>query len=459
MRIALAGGATLVPLLWSARPSAGFVSCRACRKLTHCWNYRLARQRLGSARSTSKSPKERLGNRVLQKREASRSHSCMNEGVCTVASQQPAVHATTIHRNDFLSPPLFPTKSAATGTSAASGATSSAAAAEQPTAAPPSPPPVLIILNSVSAKQLPGLRQLWACTGLRLCADGGANRLHDHLPEPERGLLVPDVIKGDLDSLRPDVREYYESRGAEVVEAEEQDNNDFEKCLLEAEARLGGGEGGGGGGKINTSGTAGGRGSSADGTAAARTPGKAAGAADASTAAGETAARGGAAAAAGASAVGNSAARSVTVVAWGAFGGRFDQEMAAMHLLHRYAGRFGRLVLVGGGNLAFLLSPGAHHIVPDTRFEGPTCGLLPIGGPCRQVTTKGLRWDLDGATLEFGALVSSSNSVAAETVSVTTDAPLVWTTTLDSDAWNCALGGEQVGEGVPAAAGEEEGGT
>jgi hypothetical protein len=41
--------------------------------------------------------------------------------------------------------------------------------------------------------------------------------------------------------------------------------------------------------------------------------------------------------------------------------------------------------------------------------EGKSCGLLPIGGKVRSITTTGLQWDLNGDCLEMGQLVSSSN--------------------------------------------------
>jgi len=43
--------------------------------------------------------------------------------------------------------------------------------------------------------------------------------------------FLPDLIKGDLDSLRPDVREYYASKGVPVVEDEDQDSTDLMKCV------------------------------------------------------------------------------------------------------------------------------------------------------------------------------------------------------------------------------------
>ena len=51
--------------------------------------------------------------------------------------------------------------------------------------------------------------------------------------------------------------------------------------------------------------------------------------------------------------------RAASVVVLGAFGGRFDQEVAAVHALYAWRGAFHRVILVGGGNIAELLGPGA----------------------------------------------------------------------------------------------------
>ena len=88
-----------------------------------------------------------------------------------------------------------------------------------------------------------------------------------------------------------------------------------------------------------------------------------------------------------------------------------------------------------------------HDIWPVAGVEGPTCALLPMGGPVRQVHSRGLEWDLHGQRLEMGLLVSSSNAIAAPTpsgeagasgasageeapVRVETSDPVVWMTTL-----------------------------
>lgn len=64
-----------------------------------------------------------------------------------------------------------------------------------------------------------------AAATLRVCADGGANRLYDELhtmlpggrpAEEVRAAHLPSVICGDLDSVRPDVLAYYSERGVVV---------------------------------------------------------------------------------------------------------------------------------------------------------------------------------------------------------------------------------------------------
>jgi thiamine pyrophosphokinase len=98
----------------------------------------------------------------------------------------------------------------------------------------------LIILNQPFSKAL--LRRLWHATDWHCCADGGANRLHDVLNADSDGGdaidtatattttstsaaanriddYLPDLLKGDLDSVREDVRRYYETRVSRCSES------------------------------------------------------------------------------------------------------------------------------------------------------------------------------------------------------------------------------------------------
>jgi thiamine pyrophosphokinase len=246
-----------------------------------------------------------------------------------------------------------------------------------PSEGPEAPERVLIIVNS---QDFSGdlMRMLWDRCSHRFCADGGANRLYDWFASGAGGSRVssldqyiPDTIVGDLDSIRDDVREYYTSKGTVCVEIADQDNNDLEKCLSEA----------------------------------------------------------------------TSVASEAVIL--GGFGGRFDQQMASIQALYKNKDVYGfeHVIIVDVKNVAFLLEVGSHIIEllhdttrEDTRgtpgghrpIEGPTCGLLPIGGPAI-VSTQGLQWDLNESELVFGGLVSTSNKALGARVAVQTSHPIVWT--------------------------------
>ncbi len=82
---------------------------------------------------------------------------------------------------------------------------------------------------------------------------------------------------------------------------------------------------------------------------------------------------------------------------------------------------------------SFLLEPGRLHrirVAADDRVVmGPTCGLIPLGGKVRSVTTTGLVWNLSDEPLEMGVRISTSNSLApgASEVTVTVSEPILWT--------------------------------
>jgi thiamine pyrophosphokinase len=124
----------------------------------------------------------------------------------------------------------------------------------------------------------------------------------------------------------------------------------------------------------------------------------------------------------------------VRLVAVGSLGGRLDHQLAALSTLHAFMEL--DLMLLGAEGTAKVLSPGRHTIRPWTTLEGPVCGLVPLGTsgvssicvPCvnyarasiwiemvfrvrplaagpAQVSTQGLRWDMDATHLAMGHLV------------------------------------------------------
>jgi len=143
---------------------------------------------------------------------------------------------------------------------------------------------------------------------------------------------------------------------------------------------------------------------------------------------------------------------------YGGFGGRFDQEMGVINTLFVWGNKQSfqqtTLAVYDEETCAFVLPeiPMKSEILirypagestlnnnddndeddeSDTHVvgEGPTCGLIPIQGRCDKVITTGLKWNLEGdQPMEFGGLVSSSNRVMNEVVTVETSSPMLFTT-------------------------------
>lgn len=93
----------------------------------------------------------------------------------------------------------------------------------------------LVILNQPIELPAAVLRHIWAQTApdCHIAADGGANQLYactsactdDTYP------LIPDAIVGDLDSLHPTSRAYFEARGSRFVQDTSVDQTDMHKAV------------------------------------------------------------------------------------------------------------------------------------------------------------------------------------------------------------------------------------
>ena len=234
----------------------------------------------------------------------------------------------------------------------------------------------LIILNSPITDGGEVLKHLWSTSSLRICADGGANRLKDYLESTGVKGMMPDRIVGDLDSLKDEVRQFFADQDVDIIQNPCQDTNDLDKAISSCQDQ-------------------------------------------------------------------NVIDR---ILIYGAFGGRFDQEMASFQALYKWGIKYNyKLYLYCEDTFAFLV-PGNNkactiqlqqqsleHSAKEKVIkicEGPTCGLIPLGGACDSVTTKGLKWDLTNQCTKFGELLSTSNRIVDvdnAQIYITSSHPIVFT--------------------------------
>lgn len=242
----------------------------------------------------------------------------------------------------------------------------------------------MVILNAPIQKPVsPLFHALWSRSTFRVCADGGANRLR-----LASELYIPDMITGDLDSLLPATRQFYETKGVDIVPVVDQDRNDLDKAVTAVLQRI-----------------------HYDPQSQQQQ-------------------------------------HPVRCIVYGAFGGRFDQEMASLQALYKYQHAL-QLFLYDDHTMAFLLPAGCvnhvHLALPKSDHqqtaasEGPVCGLIPLGCPVDSVTTTGLRWNLCNQRTAFGDLVSTSNLGVDSVITVQCTQSLVVTAQVNAGvatAWS-----------------------
>ncbi|WIA37418.1 hypothetical protein OEZ86_014343 [Tetradesmus obliquus] len=251
----------------------------------------------------------------------------------------------------------------------------------------------LVVLNYVLPPQT---AHLWARATTRICADGGANRLYDQIPvmlpgtDPfaARESHLPDLIKGDLDSVREDVTDFYTSRGVPFIDlSSDQETTDLENVGLRG------------------------------GTGSSRQQQRHVHKVTASILASHDTAGD-------AEPVRKRLQQDHHILVLGALGGRLDHTLANLNTLYCYPHL--NITLWGEGNLVRLLRAGKSEIKPS-RLEGPTCGLVPLARPAT-ASSKGLKWDLDNTHMCFRGLLSTSNIISSDSIEVSTDEDLLWIT-------------------------------
>ncbi|XP_059609062.1 thiamin pyrophosphokinase 1 [Phlebotomus argentipes] len=207
--------------------------------------------------------------------------------------------------------------------------------------------------------------ELWNSAQIRHTVDGGTDRWMQFVKSQstKREILNPDIVTGDFDSVNPETLQHMESLNCDIVRTPDQDETDFTKALRQLVPRL--------------------------------------------------------------------MMREVsTVIVLAETSGRIDQIMGNINTLFKaqaFASRI-RIFILSSNSLSWLLSPGHHciDIPPETLRQRLWCALIPVGRKC-VLTTKGLKWDMTQQTINFGALVSTSNTYnGAPMVEISSSDQVLW---------------------------------
>ncbi|SCU83221.1 LAFA_0D02388g1_1 [Lachancea sp. 'fantastica'] len=247
---------------------------------------------------------------------------------------------------------------------------------------------MLILNQKIDIGKL--FEKLWANYQVRICADGGANRLYEYFSHDiERTKFLPDYIVGDLDSVRNEVLNFYLDNGVSIIGQSSQYSTDFTKSLQllslhfyhpEFQQML----------KTHTFQQNYGI-DDCDGLYKMYKANRA-----------------------------SWSTRNINIMVLNAIDGRFDQTIHSVTQLYTASktDAYYRLCYLTSTDLIILVPTGGALIKYDKHFKLQcikNCGLLPLGGPTLIKNTKGLKWDVSNwHTSIMEGKVSSSNRFVGE---------------------------------------------
>ncbi|KAL0133306.1 hypothetical protein PUN28_000807 [Cardiocondyla obscurior] len=236
----------------------------------------------------------------------------------------------------------------------------------------------VIVLNRPICCKLNVLLQFWQNARITITVDGGTERWLKYLEkqgiDPLNGKhkqYIPNLITGDMDSCSLPLIEKLKSLGSTVVKTPDQNYTDYTKALLET--------------------------------------------------------------------VRWAKARNINlgeIYVLTETSGRFDHIIGNVNTLYignKLVGDI-RVIQVASNSLTWILKPGTHRLhIPDVLVEHKSwCGLLPFGCSVNCISTTGLKWNLNSSTMQFGGLISTSNTYESSEVTVDTDTPIIWTMGIES---------------------------
>lgn len=222
----------------------------------------------------------------------------------------------------------------------------------------------LLILNQPINIERDFMLSLWNRASVRVAVDGGANRWFHFLQGTD--CVVPELVTGDFDSIKQNVLSHFRSKGAEVIPTPNQDETDFLKALRQIQSHIT-----------------------------------------------------------------NQNLQLDGIIAVCETAGRLDQILANLNTLYKAKDILGNIPVyqLARDSLTWLLRPGSHQIdVGDAVVKKHGwCSLIPLGARVDHVTTTGLKWNLNNRLMDFGGMVSTSNTYSGDPViTVKTSGSLVW---------------------------------
>lgn len=233
----------------------------------------------------------------------------------------------------------------------------------------------VIVLNTDVQNPPKLVRRLWNESWLRVTVDGGTNKWHSFIKQNTfDDFKLPDIITGDLDSADPAIITQFVSMGSQIIHTPNQDQTDFTKSLIEVKKY-----------------------------AAKR----------------------------------HKSLDSIIVMVNMCH--RVDHFLSNINTLYRSTcvdHHFNKdIYLLGRNSLTWLLQAGTHRIFVPQQLrlypEKNYVGIFPLGSPCNECTTTGLKWNIRGKLMEMGGLTSSSNTYNGDPfVTITNSSPLLWTMTM-----------------------------
>ncbi|XP_043282730.1 thiamin pyrophosphokinase 1 isoform X2 [Venturia canescens] len=207
-----------------------------------------------------------------------------------------------------------------------------------------------------------------------LTVDGGTNQWMEYLGDVSEGqseectIYRPTLITGDMDSISPEIKEKLEKSGSKVIPTIDQNLTDYTKALIELRQHC------------------------------------------------ESQ---------------NIELHAIYVIV--DTSGRLDHLVGNLNTLYKTPKLLAhtQVIQVASNSLTWLLTPGRHKIIiPEVLARSKSwCGILPLNGKVDKILSSGLKWNLNNITMEFGGLVSTSNTYEDECTEVKIELHdlVVWT--------------------------------